>query len=153
MKRSEIVDLKKRLFASFFVISNNLQVIADRELVNDDLTTKQWYLLIMMSKTGEQEPMLTRVAEEMNTTHQNAKQLAIKLQKRGFLEFVKDTADQRKLRLRQTDKCKQYWDERASDDEVFFDSLFKGFSDEEIKQYLEYQVQFYFKVMKMKSET
>lgn len=56
----------------------------------------------------KEPPTLSELALEIGTSHQNAKQIAIKLEEKGFLVVKKDTKDKRVLRLTPTNKIEKY---------------------------------------------
>jgi len=68
----------------------------------------------------------------MGSTRQNVKQLALKLEEKGFLVIEKDQNDNRILRLRLTEKNNKFWDKRDAKDNSFVENLFKNFTKEEI---------------------
>jgi Transcriptional regulators len=88
----------------YFFWSNKFQVIGDQYLGREGITTKQWFLTAMISQFGDKAPTLSEVGELMGSSRQNVKQLALKLEEKGFLTIEKDEQDSRALRLRLTEK-------------------------------------------------
>ena len=86
----------------------------------------------MISQFGENPPMLSEVAELMGNSRQNVKQLALKLEEKGFLNICKDDRDARALRLKLTEKSREFWDKRGKQDDEYIAELFKDLSGEEI---------------------
>lgn len=125
-------DKQKYIFASLFLLANKLQVKGDAYLADDEMTTKQWFLILIISQFKDNPPMLSDVANLMGSTRQNVKQLALKLEEKGFLVIEKDQNDSRILRLKLTEKNKQYWDKRYEKDSTFIENLFKNFTKDEI---------------------
>ncbi len=128
----DTIDKQKYIFGSIFLIANRLQVIGDHYLGKDDMTTKQWFLSIMISQFGDNPPTLSEVAELMGSSRQNVKQLALKLAEKGFLTIQKDEQDARALRLKLTERSKIFWAKRQKQDDEYVENLFKDFSAEEI---------------------
>lgn len=126
------MDKQKYIFGSLFYISNKLQAIGDQYLAQDDMTTKQWFLTIMLSRFSDHAPTLSEVAERLGNSRQNVKQLALKLQEKGFLKLVKDDQDARAVRLVLTEKNREYWDKRQQKDEHFLIELFSNLSESEM---------------------
>ncbi len=126
------IDKEKYIFGSIFLLANRLQVIGDQYLGRDDMTTKQWLLQVMISQFGDNPPTLSEVAELMGNSRQNVKQLALKLEEKGFLTIQKDEQDARALRLKQTEKSRLFWESRNKQDDEYIENLFKDFSTEEI---------------------
>ena len=127
----EEVNKKQFIFGSLFLIANRLQMIGDRD--NQDITMKQWFLIVMISQFGETSPRLNEVAEFMGSSRQNVKQLALKLEQRGFLHIEKDKHDSRAIRLKVTDVCKAFFKEREEKEIAFLKELYKDFSEKEIE--------------------
>ncbi len=127
----EEVNKKQFIFGSIFLLANRLQVIGDRW--DSDITMKQWFLIVMISQLGETPPKLSEVAEFMGSSRQNVKQLALKLEQRGFLHIEKDECDSRAIRLKVTDSCKAFFKEREEKEIAFLKELYKDFSDKEIE--------------------
>ncbi|HYF84725.1 MAG TPA: MarR family transcriptional regulator [Clostridia bacterium] len=126
------IDKQKFIFGSIFLLANTLQVIGDQYLGRDGITTKQWLLQVMISQLGDNPPTLSEVAELMGSSRQNVKQLALKLEEKGFLTIQKDEHDARALRLKLTDKSQVFWEKRKKQDDEFIEDLFKDLSQEEI---------------------
>jgi DNA-binding MarR family transcriptional regulator len=125
------IDKHKYIFGSLFLLANKLQVIGDQYLGREGITTKQWFLTVMLSQFRDNPPMLSEVAELMGSSRQNVKQLALKLEGKGFLIIQKDEKDARALRLKFTEKSKTFWGKREKQDNQFIQDLFKDFSEEE----------------------
>lgn len=125
-------DKQTYIFGSLFLLANKLQVKGDAYFADDEMTTKQWFLILMISQFKDTPPMLSEVANLMGSTRQNVKQLALKLEEKGFLVIEKDQTDSRILRLKLTEKNEQYWDKRQAKDNTFIENLFKNFTKEEV---------------------
>ena len=120
------------IFGSLFLLSNKLQIIGDQFLAEGGMTLRQWFLTVMIQQFDAPDgPTLGEVARLMGTSHQNVKQLALKLQEKEFLTLAKDTRDARILRLRLTEKCHSFWAARAESQGRFIDQLFSGTKPED----------------------
>lgn len=128
----DILQKQKYIFGSIFLLANKLQVIGDQYMGVDGMTTKQWFLTAMISQFVDNPPTLSEVADLMGSSRQNVKQLALKLEEKGFLKIEKDEQDARALRLKLTEKSKEFWDEREEKDSDYLSNLFEEFSQEEI---------------------
>ena len=93
-------------------------------------------MLILMNFFKE-PPTLSELALEMGTSHQNAKQIAIKLEKKGFLVVNKDIKDKRVLRLTPTNKIREYVKLREDKDHFFIEKFFNVLTKEEVKSIYE----------------
>lgn len=130
MDNGKILEYEKFAFASLFILANKLQVVGDQFL--EEITTKQWMLLVMVAQFEDQPPTLGQVAGLLGTSHQNTKQLALKLEKKGFLLIEKDSLDNRALRIKPTKKCMDYFIRSEDQGNQFLNDLYKDFSNEEI---------------------
>lgn len=126
------IDKRKFIFGILFYLPNKLQVILDKNLADYDITAKQWFLTIIIEQFGDNPPTISEVAEVMNSTHQNVKQIALKLEKKGFLLLEKDQKDRRITRLKLTEKCFSFWESHHNESVRFLMELFAGFKEEEI---------------------
>lgn len=126
------IEKQRYIFGSIFLLSNRLQTIGDRYL--KDITTKQWFLMVVIGQFGDHEPTLSEVAKEMGTSRQNLKQIATKLQDKGFLRIRKDENDSRILRLSITEKSEKFWEGRIQQDIDFINNLFVGITPKELDE-------------------
>ena len=127
-------DDQKFLFVSLFLIANKLQIIGDRYLAPVDLTTKQWLLMVMILQFGQNPPTISQAAGIIGSSRQNVKQLALKLEKNGYIKIEKDSGDSRILRLRLTNKHMKLWEERSSMDEDFLANLFSEIDSSDLHE-------------------
>lgn len=118
------------IFGTIFILANKLQVLGDRIL--DGMTMKQWLLTALISQFRDGPPTLGEVSELMGSSHQNVKQIALKLQEKGFLRIEKDGVDSRALRLILTEKSDVYWKVREVEDMTFLRELFADLTEEEL---------------------
>lgn len=128
-----IIDKQKFIFGSFFVLANKLQVIGDKYLSADGITTKQWFLSAMLAQFQDRAPTLSEVSELMGSSRQNVKQLALKLEEKDMVAIEKDQQDARALRLRLTEKNLQFWEKRQEQDNRYIEDLFSCLTDEEVE--------------------
>lgn len=122
------------IFGKIFFLSNRLEYLGDNDLRKDGLTTKQWQLIAVTGKYFTYPPSVSEVAEALSTTHQNVKQIALKLQDKGFISIEKDEKDKRVLRLRLTEKNRKYWESKTTEDIEFINSLFSSLTEKEIQE-------------------
>ncbi|HEX3047885.1 MAG TPA: MarR family transcriptional regulator [Bacillota bacterium] len=147
MEPVAIFEKQRYIFGGLFILSNKLQVIGDRIL--EEFTTKQWLLTVVIANCGDTPPTLREVSEAMGSSHQNVKQLALKLQEKGFLQIEKDERDSRALRLKLTEKCNSYWKRRQTEDEQFIKNLFNDLNADELNSMYEGINRLHQKVMKI----
>ena len=102
-KRDEL-EARAEIFGSVFLIAQHLTRRADRELADLGLTTRQWLLLAVLTKTFPGvSPTLSQAAQEYGSSRQNVKQMALGLEARGFVRLVADPADARATRIEVTE--------------------------------------------------
>ena len=102
-KRDEL-EARAEIFGSVFLIAQHLTRRADRELADLGLTTRQWLLLAVLTKTFPGvSPTLSQAAQEYGSSRQNVKPMALGLEARGFVRLVADPADARATRIEVTE--------------------------------------------------
>lgn len=123
---------KEMIFGILFNMSSKLQKLMDRELNRFDITSKQWYMTIILKYFFHEPPTLNELAETMELSHQNVKQIASKLVNKGFMRMERDKQDQRALRLALTEKSDLFWKEQDTHAEEFINALYEGLTNEEL---------------------
>ena len=124
MEKLEGMDGRYLAFGLLFAASNRLETAGDRYL--QELTAKQWYLLLCLTTFFERPPTLSQLAGQMGSSRQNVKQLALKLEKKGFVALVRDESDRRALRVAPTERLEEYRAQRQEQDGAFVEELFAG---------------------------
>ena len=104
MEKLESMIDSKFIFGSLLVVANQMDTLLGRELKKYDLTTKQWLLTIVVENSFKYDPSIKEVAKVMGSSHQNVKQVVLKLEKKGFLSLEKDKNDARVMRIKLTDR-------------------------------------------------
>lgn len=134
---SERLEMEKYILIVLFLIQQRWGYIIGKDLADDQITTKQWLMMIVMANAFRNPPSMQEVADAMSTTHQNVKQLATRLEARGFLKIERDPENRRINRLKVTAECFEYWDKRTSENTKSIVSLFQGLEDVDIKNLFE----------------
>lgn len=134
---AERVGMEKYILVVLFLIQQRWGYIINKELLEDRITTKQWLMMIVISNAFNHAPSMQEVADSMSITHQNVKQLAVRLENRGFLKIERDPSNKRILRLKVTDECHKYWEKRTPEDIKSVNALFRGLEDNELKTLFE----------------
>jgi DNA-binding MarR family transcriptional regulator len=129
----DVKGLVIELYGSIFLLARRLEYIVDKELAKDNLTTKQFLMIAVIEKMFEQPPSVKQVAKALGSTHQNVKQMANQLERRGFLRIERDARDRRVLRLKVTEQNRAYWDSRAEEHERFILGIFSGLEEEGVR--------------------
>ncbi|MCU0295842.1 MAG: MarR family transcriptional regulator [Candidatus Nanopelagicales bacterium] len=87
-----------QLFRTVIVLASHLRVGMDQRLADIDLTTQQVAVLTVVEAAAE-PPTLGEVAAVLGTSHQNVRQIASLLERKGLLTVVVDVSDRRVRRL------------------------------------------------------
>lgn len=124
------MEEKAYIFGSIFTLSNRLQVLGDK--FDENLTIKQWLLLVGIFKSESSSPTISEVAHIIGNSRQNVKKMALILDKEGFLELSKDKNDGRILRIGLTNQCLTYFKQREKKENEFIDQLFHKFDSNEV---------------------
>lgn len=125
------IDNKYIIFPLFFMISNRLQTIGDSFF--DEVSTKQWFVLLVLRIMNGYSPTLNELSEAVGSSHQNVKQLVLKLEQKGFVELNKDKDDGRRLRISPTKKSEILSEVYEQKSYEFIEKLFGSFPDSELE--------------------
>lgn len=128
------------MFGMMFVLGNKLQAIGDD--FYEEITTKQWFVIVMLEVFGENYPTLKELSDAMGSSHQNTKQLVLKLQNKGYVEIYTDKKDKRKTRVKMTPKCSELVMQYGDKQQEAMKVLFSGIEKSNIKTTLETLIQF-----------
>lgn len=120
-----------RNFRLILFCSQRLRSLLDERLREAGLTTQQGVMLSIVRTRAL--PSLGDVAAAMATSHQNAKQIAVVLERKGMLEIVADESDRRTRRLKPTAAGRRGWQSRDAGDFEAIDAWFSGLSRPEQK--------------------
>jgi DNA-binding MarR family transcriptional regulator len=119
-----------RTFQVIVLLAQQMRTLMDQRLRPDGLTTQQAAVLTAVD-SFEIPPTLSQVAAALSTSHQNARQIADALQRKGLLEYDADPADARVRRLRTTTTNADYWARRNPADHEVVAGWFAGLSPTE----------------------
>lgn len=120
-----------RTFGGFFRLSTRLEAIGNRFL--EGLTVKQWYCLAVLTTFFDQPPTLGALALAMGTSHQNAKQVALRLEAKGYVALRQDAADRRACRVGATERAMAYGKTQQARNEAFLQEAFAGLSPADLE--------------------
>ncbi|MFT9057598.1 MAG: MarR family transcriptional regulator [Ethanoligenens sp.] len=133
MNQLDLLPDMQYFFGALFVVSNRLETILEREFHQFGVTVKQWFLSIVIDRLFVQPPTIKQAAHVMGSSHQNVKQLALKLSDKGFLKLEKDAQDARATRLRLTEESHALWKRVRTQRDAFNEKLFDGVSEDELR--------------------
>ena len=108
---------------------NRFQTVADSFF--EEITWKQFFAIICINLCKE-SPTINELSEVMASSHQNVKQILLKLEKKGFIEMIPDEKDRRKQRIVITEKCNDFCKRNEKDCELQINKMYKGVSEEQL---------------------
>lgn len=120
------------IFGSLFVLANRVDTLLERALQKYNVSSKQWFLSICVASLFERDPSLKELAKESGSSHQNVKQVALKLQDKDLLSLYKDPKDARTTRVSLTPNSVEFWQKTDKDSQIFMSKLFENISEEEL---------------------
>ena len=132
MGKYDAMKDQKFVFGSILIVSNLMDTILERELKEYGITAKQWFLTVVMENSFDHPPTIKEVAKAMGTSHQNVKQLALKLAAKDFLVLEKDIRDARVTRLSLTGQSHVFSQTIQAKAARFTKVLFAGIGDDDI---------------------
>lgn len=116
-------------------LAQRFEYIINHYLADAGLTTKQLIVLATIEKEFDEAPSLIEVADKLKVSYQNVKQIVTLLEKKGFIQIVRDTKDKRTYRLVTTEYNDEYWRKRTPDDSAVIKELFTPLNEEEQRQF------------------
>ena len=140
MKLDEVVKSDKVDFSEipsdYFLIGllsafeNRFQTIADNTM--KEISWKQFFAIICISFCKE-APTINELAEILGSSHQNVKQILLKLEKKGFIKFEEDKLDKRKQRIVLTKSCVKFCENNNETGAQIMQKMFDGILERDIK--------------------
>ena len=132
MNRLDSVNDSEFTFAALLIVANKMDTLLERVLIRYGITAKQWFLLLVAINLAESMPTIKEAAAEMGSSHQNVKQIALKLEKKGMLRLEKDETDRRMIRLVTTEKSREFWQALEGDGIMFMKAFYEGIEPEQL---------------------
>lgn len=108
---------------------NRFQAVADS--VMKEISWKQFFAIICINMC-KQPPTLKELSEILGSSHQNVKQILIKLEKKNFISFQTDEKDKRKQRIVITDYCREFCDKNDEMSISIMKRMFSGIPEKDI---------------------
>lgn len=132
MRKLDVMGDQQYVFGAVLIAANRIDALLERELNRFDMTTKQWFLCIILDNLFDTPPTIKEVAKEMGSSHQNVKQVALKLAQKGLLTMVKDPNDARTTRLQLTEQSYNLREMISRNGIAFNQEVFKDIQKEEL---------------------
>ncbi len=111
---------------------NRYQAAADKYF--KEITWKQFFAIICINLCKE-PPTLNDLSEVMGSSHQNVKQILLKLESKGFVSMKTDEKDKRKQRFFVTDKCRKFLEENDNQSRTsaqIIEQIFEGVEESDL---------------------
>ena len=123
------IDTRLFLVGYLNAFNNRFQAAGD-----SFLGSISWKQVFMLSCIGlfEQPPTIRELAEFIGCSHQNTKQLLLKLENGGFVALAQDQEDKRKIRISLTEKSRQLQIKNSELRGQYMTRLFQGITEQEI---------------------
>ena len=124
------IELSYFLVGLLSAFENRFQAVADKTM--GEISWKQFFAIICTSLCKE-SPTIKELAEIMGSSHQNVKQILLKLEKKGFVDIIVDEKDKRKQRVVLTQYCKEFCEKNNEVAEISMRKMFAGIREEQLK--------------------
>ena len=107
MDKVEFGDMPPQAFllGLLSAFDNRYQAAADAFF--KEITWKQFFAIICINLCKE-APTINELSDVMGSSHQNVKQILLRLEKKGFVSTVVDDRDKRKQRIVVTDAARAF---------------------------------------------
>ena len=125
--------LSRTLCAFWLAAGNGKPPASRRDRFYDEITTKQWFVLAVLENFSA-PPTLGELARGVGSSHQNVKQLVLKLQQKGYVALAQDGRDARKNRVHRTPKCAELPEKYGARQQEFMRALYTGIRADEAEQ-------------------
>ena len=133
--KSDKVDFSE-IPSEYFLIGllsafeNRFQTVADNTM--KEISWKQFFAIICISFCKE-PPTINDLSEILGSSHQNVKQILLKLEKKGFIKFQEDKQDKRKQRILLTKNCITFCQNNNETGSQIMQRMFDGIAESDIK--------------------
>ncbi len=108
---------------------NRFQAMADNTM--QEISWKQFFAIICINMC-KKPPTLKELSDVLGSSHQNVKQILLKLEKKNFIRFQTDEADKRKQRIVLTDHCREFCERNDGMSRSIMEKMFDGIPEEDV---------------------
>ncbi len=124
------VETSYFLLGLLSAFDNRFQAVADRMI--GEVSWKQFFAIICINLCKD-SPTIKELAEIMGSSHQNVKQILLKLEKKEFVNISVDSKDKRKQRVELTEKCIAFCNANDEKSNRAIRTMFDGISEEQLR--------------------
>lgn len=132
------IELSYFLLGLLSAFDNRFQAMADK--VMEELSWKQFFTIICINLC-KGNPSINELAEILGSSHQNVKQILLKLEKKGFVNIHADAKDRRRQRIELTDYCKEFCKKNDKMSKQIMTKMFEGVSQEQLQMTIQTIIQ------------
>ncbi len=108
---------------------NRFQAMADRQM--KEISWKQFFAIICINFC-KKAPTLKELSDILGSSHQNVKQILLKLEAKGFIRFEPDEDDKRKQRICLTQACLDFCNRNDAMNMSVLGAMFDGIPEQDI---------------------
>ena len=96
-----------------------------------EISWKQFFAVICINMCKE-APTLKELSDILGSSHQNVKQILLKLEKKDFIRFEDDTTDKRKQHIVLTKRCMEFCEKNDEMSRLIMGKMFGDIPEEDI---------------------
>ena len=111
---------------------NRYQAAADAFF--KEITWKQFFAIVCINLCKE-APTINELSDVMGSSHQNVKQILLKLEKKGFITMMPDKNDKRKQRIIVTEEAGKFLEENDNNGQqsrYIIERIFGGIGEKDL---------------------
>lgn len=123
------IPMNYYLLGLISAFENRFQAMADQLM--QEVSWKQFFAIVCVNLCKE-PPTLRELSEILGSSHQNVKQILLKLEKKGFIRLRADDKDKRKQRIILTEHCRQFCEKNDEAGAAVMNRMFEGISGDEL---------------------
>lgn len=124
------IELSYFLLGLLSAFENRFQAVADSTM--EEISWKQFFAIICINLCKD-TPTVKELAEIMGSSHQNVKQILLKLEKKGFVYITVDESDKRKQRIELTNYCRAFCSKNDEMTTNIMKKMFAGVTEEQLQ--------------------
>ena len=131
MDKVEFGDMPPQpfLLGLLSAFDNKYQASADSFF--QEITWKQFFAVICINLCKE-APTINELSDIMGSSHQNVKQILLKLEKKGFITFETDEKDKRKQRVYVTKACQKFCEKNDGQSQQIVGQIFNDIDEKSL---------------------
>lgn len=123
--------LTQQIITTLLASANKIQCETDKK--NKDITVRQFMTLLAIEHLNSKDTSYSNIAHKLGTTKQNAKQLVIGLEKRGYVTCIGSESDKRASNVLITEEGKRVGNVYLIEGNMFLDEVSSSFTENELE--------------------